>query len=117
MIRMSVKIPRRLLKLKKNGDKGLVNGLKKAGIILESEAKRTRGFTDRTGNLRGSISSDRVNKQEHYVDVNANAEYAAHLEYGTQHIAPVRFMSKAAKSKQREIVDAINDEIYKELKK
>lgn len=118
MINISVILSKRSKTLDKRQRKGVIRGLKIAGLILANEASSTKSFIDRSSDLRKSIQSKKpVNEEKLFVDVEAGMEYAVHLEYGTKHIKARRFMRDAAKKTLSNMTKAVKNSILRELRR
>jgi hypothetical protein len=93
-----------LLKMGKNMVKGIVKSLEIMGDNTQNEVKRLSArdsFTDRTGNLRGSILRDKVNERELSVKVEAGMEYGKYVNDGTRYIMARRFLEKGLNKASR----------------
>lgn len=123
MLNISAQIPRRVLNMGKNTNRGVLRGLAKAALIVQKEAAGTKSFIDRSGVLRGSIRAERVDKANKTVDVTVKAisvitgkPYAKYIEFGTKHIKARNFMKDAADNNQNNITKTIKDEIVRSMR-
>ena len=86
-------------------------GLTAVALALDSEAKRRAPVL--TGNLRSSINN-RTDDTGAYCD--SNAEYSAHLEYGTKFQAAQPFLRPALYDNARKLKDLYVKQIAEALK-
>jgi HK97 gp10 family phage protein len=72
-------VAKKLNQFPQGAKKAFTKGLKKAGNIVEADAKRRCRV--KTGRLRSSITTEEVSWDE--IHVGTNVEYAPHVEFGT----------------------------------
>ena len=87
-------------------DEKIVEGLEVVGSNIVADAKSWAPV--RTGRLRDSIGMSVLNRQ---LEVYAEAEYAAYVEYGTSRMAPRPFLAPAFEANRPDLVAVLNGEL------
>jgi len=84
-------LKRNIDQFEKEADRNMITALKAAGLIIQNDAKKRAPYL--TGNLKRSIHTEEVSKNE--VRVGTNVEYAIHQEYGTKKMAARPYLRPA----------------------
>jgi len=89
--------------------KRLKRALLNIGFLIEGEAKKI--VPVRTGNLQNSIRFDTDSVNNNRIVINVHAEYAPHVEFGTEKQRPKPYMRPAVYNSENEITEIIKNEM------
>ena len=84
-------------------------GMAQVSVDVANTAKQTHSFTNRTGNLEGSIQPEPVEIDGSIITgvIRAGMECSKHVEYGTSKSAPYPFMEPAKEANKQNLIDTM----------